>query len=78
MATTSSASHPEQFNSHSTQELIQRQYAFAMTKDEAAIAAVVQKIVPIFKNHASATPMQTNQTGAKKSKFRFFLNAINV
>jgi hypothetical protein len=45
-----------------------------MTKDEAAIAAVVQKLVPIFKNHASATPMQTNQTGENTSKLGFFLN----
>jgi hypothetical protein len=45
-----------------------------MTKDEAAIATVVQKLVPFFKNHASATPMQTDQTGENTSKFGFFLN----
>jgi hypothetical protein len=74
MASTSSVSHPEQGNSHSTQDHIRSQSAVAMTKDEEAIAAVVQKLVPIFKNHASATPMQTDQTGENTSKFGFFLN----
>ena len=74
MATTSSTSYPEQGNSHSTQDRIQSQSAVAMTKDEAAIAAVVQKLFPIFKNHESATPMHTNQTGENTSKFGFFLN----
>jgi hypothetical protein len=66
-----------QVPSTSNQTHLNSQSTVAMTDDEKMIAALVQKLVPVFKTQASAIPMQTVQAGGDTGGFSVFLSVVD-
>jgi hypothetical protein len=76
MASSGSSNQPAQ--GAPGQQGMHNQPEVGMTHNEQAIAALVQKLVPVFKSQASAIPMQTNQAAGNIGGFRAFLIEINL